>query len=380
MRNPNYDNETESGIITAVNADGSVAVKPDGCSVSRDPVPVEDGICFVGERVTVGFYYRERNLPFVKSKGRTGSRKRNPATSSLNWHNWKAALYRGAWNNTNILPDMSLAETTLYTHPNPEGTAPTFGSSKIHNGYVYGTIYIANMDNRLYRISLADGSITYATWTGISMYRHPDDLMLSEESGTLYAYIIYPWGNDFYLVKYNLDTMARTYIGSEVLFNTSRYNWRRLFSDDTYIYVFFYEGAFERYEYIRKYSRATGAFVAYSTIAWPSFDFQTDNNSNLCYAAEIRASIEPKSGSGISFPTYANQGTSAIIYEVPAIKLVDGTQAWDYKPTSIEIAKQYQAQVLYWYCSYMGFYGKTFEQTYTTTLIFVMSCDFGTTK
>lgn len=290
----------------------------------------------------------------------------NDAVSSLNWHSWRSALYRGNWNNTNILPVLANAETILYAQPNPEGTAPAFGSSKIHNGYMYGTEYNGNMDNRLIRISLTDGLKTYATWSGISMYRHPDDFLITEEGGTLYAYIIFPWGDDFYLAKYNLDTMARVYLVSEVLFNTNRYNHRRLIEDSSYIYVFFYDGAFEKFEYIRKYNKSTGAFVSYAAIAWPSFDYQTNNYSYLCYASEIRSSIDCRVGNGVAFPTLANQGSSAIIYEIPAFNL-DGTLKWNYKPTSKTLTKQWFSYVLEWYCSTITSEGCYFDLTYNTT-------------
>lgn len=375
-----YGNDLELGIVTQIDEDdGTIDVNVKNREYDYAGITLTDmrGLS-VGDSVLVGFYNRDRNLPFIfaRSSSRAAGAGKIP-TSSRNWHSWHNALYRGNWNNTNILPDLSKSETTLYEYPNAVPAPPAIGATKIHNGYVYGTEYYGNNDHRLIRISLADGAKTYATWTGASMHWLPADLLITEDSGTLYAYIIYTWGYDFYLAKYNLDTMARAYLKSEMLFNVSRYFWKRIFEDSGYIYVFFYEGSFAKYQYIRKYEKSTGNCVYYRGIDWPSFDYQNDNGY-LCYGSEIRSSIECKSGSGVAFPTLANQGSSAIIYEVPAFDLSSCALEWRYAPESIEITKQYQAYLMYWYCEYIGFYGKTFNQTYSDTNLFYYFPDMNT--
>ena len=376
MNRRQYHTSVQKGTLDSINADGSgeitVLGRPSPYSlidISKLQSPI------VGQDVFLGFYDKNRNIPFVITMPVVGNSSATAPTSSLNWHNWRAALYRGGWNNTNILPNLSLPETTLYTHPNPEGTAPTFGCSKIHDGYVYGTEYYASYDNRLIRISLADGTKTYATWTGDTLNSTPKDLMLTEEDDVLYAYFAFQGGYGgygLYWGKYNLTTMARVYYTGETFFNTSRTVHWRMFCDDTYFYLVYYDGAWERYEFIRKHNRITGAYVSTSTISWPVFDYQADNYTN--FYADIRASIEPKAGGGLLFPTLANQSTSGIIYEVPAIRFSDGGVEWKYAPESIEITKQFQAYCLYWYC-YDYFGGGSFDLTYSTTNLFYYFTD-----
>jgi len=355
----------EIGTIIAISEGrGSYSVKLPGRNNAIDGVPAL-GKLSIGARVPVGRIRNKRQLPIILAGKRDPRRQRqhNPypaIISSLNWPMWRNAQYRGRYNKTNQYPNLSLSEHVVYEYTDGK----SFCNSIVHEGYIYSLEPFASHDYRLVRVSLTDGLKTYATYSGTAMENGPWDLVILEESGVPYAYIIHGYSYWHYIAKYNLNTMTRVYMASFTAYNGNWHHYTRLFYDATNMYEVGYNGTPVRYDNIRSYNRETGA-TSIANFAWPTIDFQT-NNGYLCLPSEIRSDILTLCGNGVIFPTMFYSGTSNIIYEVPAFNL-DGTLKWNYKPTSKTITKQWFSYVKEWYSTSITSNGIYFDLTYNTT-------------
>jgi hypothetical protein len=356
---------------------GKNTVKFPGKTELVDNVPSSNH-CIPGQWLPMKKINGDRQQPILisprRKRKKVGWTLGAQVISSLNWDMWRNSQHRGSFNNTNLKPTISNTEISVQAWP--YGSAyPTKATSLemalIHEGYVYGVeVYVPEYDwepqHRVFRTPVNSWSPTYATSpdTG-DIYRGalkntPYDLVILDG----YLFIWWQIESRKHITIFNLATMvmASDYYSS----NPDNVTYRRIFYDSTYLYVI-HDVAYSDYQRgVAKFLRSDGSYVSSCNFAWPTFDFQT-NNGFLCYASEIRASIAPRVGNGVVFPTLRYDGSNEIMHEVAAFNLADGTLKWKYAPTSKTLTKSWLSYVKCWRCYSNESSGLYWEALYNTT-------------